>query len=322
MKNYTLSNTKSSYLAAWNNMEIHPSTLPKAQAVADKIISFRDRYKPLEAATGVPWYFIGLLHMRESNFNFDTHLHNGDPLNVKGMAKRTTHVPANRPIAPPQNGKTYTFEESAVDALTYEFGKVKDWSVEQIAYFQEKYNGFGYRNMGLPSPYLWAGSNQYARGKYIRDGVFDPTVVDSQLGVMVVLKCILDRPELVVAKVEQETIAAKEEIVSTPPPLSPAADTSRPTNKEMRKVSKKFSVVEWFEKIVQLITGFTIGGTAINAANISATKVFMDTVKSLVTDYGIFVAILGLLAACAVLLWLKERMKTDVEQDRSTPSGA
>jgi hypothetical protein len=47
----------------------------------------------------------------------------------------------------------------------------------------EQYNGLGYAYKGLPSPYVWSGTDQYTKGKYIRDKVFDPNVVDKQLGV-------------------------------------------------------------------------------------------------------------------------------------------
>ncbi len=46
----------------------------------------------------------------------------------------------------------------------------------------EKYNGLGYAARGIPSPYVWSGTDQYRSGKYVRDGVFDPSVVDRQLG--------------------------------------------------------------------------------------------------------------------------------------------
>jgi hypothetical protein len=46
----------------------------------------------------------------------------------------------------------------------------------------ERYNGLGYASRGLPSPYIWSGTDQYKSGKYIRDGVYDPNAVDRQLG--------------------------------------------------------------------------------------------------------------------------------------------
>jgi lysozyme family protein len=46
----------------------------------------------------------------------------------------------------------------------------------------EQYNGLGYAAHGVPSPYVWSGTDQYHSGKYVRDGVYDPHVVDAQLG--------------------------------------------------------------------------------------------------------------------------------------------
>lgn len=314
MAKYTLQTTKQSYLSAWENMEIKPDILPKAQKKAREIIGLKDKYVSLQNITGVPWYFIGLLHMRESNFDFETHLHNGDPLNENGRFKRTVHVPANRPMAPPKNGKTYTFEESAIDALTYEFGKVKEWSIEQIAFLQETYNGFGYRQRGVASPYLWSGSNQYVKGKYISDGKkgWDPTVVDKQLGVMVVLKCILELTEPL------PVVETKEEIKA---PISPSADIAKPTSKELRKVSRKFRLTEWLQNFFGWTTGITATGATLSTTNISATKNFIDTVKEFGADYGIFIVIAVLILGFIATHFLKEWMKQDVEEGRHTPSG-
>lgn len=317
MPNYTLVNIKASYQSAWDNMVIHPDVLPKAQAVADKVISLKDRYIPLEIATGIPWYFIGLLHMRESSFNFNTHLHNGDPLNVNGRFKRTIHEPKNRPFNNPQDGMQYTFEESALDALKYEFSTVKDWSIPSIAFGQEAYNGFGYRNKGLPSPYLYAGSNQYVRGKFIRDHVFDPTVVDSQLGVMVVLKCIIDKTQPVPAVLEESTVAEREYT----PPISPAADIPKPKAVELRKVSRKFRLTEWMQSLFGWAAGGTTVATTLDIGNIQATRTYVDTIKSFAVNHGVFILIFALVAGFIVTKLLKEWMKQDVAEGRSTPSG-
>jgi hypothetical protein len=49
------------------------------------------------------------------------------------------------------------------------------------------YNGIGYAAKGVPSPYLWAGTDQYKSGKYIADGVYNAAVVDQQLGCVAML---------------------------------------------------------------------------------------------------------------------------------------
>ncbi len=52
----------------------------------------------------------------------------------------------------------------------------------------EQYNGLGYASKGLPSPYIWAGTDQYTKGKYVADHVYDPNAVDQQLGCAGLLK--------------------------------------------------------------------------------------------------------------------------------------
>src|SRR5690606_2363417 len=61
------------------------------------------------------------------------------------------------------------------------------WSLANTLELLERYNGLGYRNKGLPSPYLWAGTDQYQKGKYVKDGKFDSNHVDQQLGVAPIL---------------------------------------------------------------------------------------------------------------------------------------
>ena len=55
----------------------------------------------------------------------------------------------------------------------------------------EQYNGLGYAARGRPSPYVWSGTDQYRSGKYVRDGVYDPNVVDSQPGCAGLLKAMM-----------------------------------------------------------------------------------------------------------------------------------
>ncbi|MCX5921316.1 MAG: hypothetical protein NTW61_08385 [Candidatus Melainabacteria bacterium] len=49
--------------------------------------------------------------------------------------------------------------------------------------FAELYNGTGYEDKGVPSPYVLAGTSAYQKGKYVADGQYDPNHVDEQLGV-------------------------------------------------------------------------------------------------------------------------------------------
>lgn len=163
----------------WDAMHIPAANGPAFKAVADRLTASKARYQAVEKLTGVPWWFIAVTHYRESNQNWNTQLAQGDPLN-----KKSVHVPAGR-------GPFKTWEEGAVDALVNcapYAARNKDWSVGGALAMLEKYNGLGYASKGVPSPYLWAGTDQYSKGKYIADGVYSATTVDKQLGVAGILK--------------------------------------------------------------------------------------------------------------------------------------
>ncbi len=156
-----------------------------AMSLAERAAANRDRYAPVAAATGIPWWFIAGAHLLEASFNFGTHLHNGDSL-----ADRTFRVPAGRPKtgAPP-----FTWEDSAIDALKGEgLAGLANWSLARALYRWEAYNGFGYRSRGVPTPYLWSLSSIYSKGKFVGDGVFDANAVSKQCGAAVFLRALIE----------------------------------------------------------------------------------------------------------------------------------
>lgn len=168
----------------WDDMRISASKGPLFKAVADRLMFNRPRYEAVSKALKekgyvIPWEFIAVTHQRESSGNFDTYLGNGQSLN-----KKTTIVPKGR-------GPFSSWEEGAMDALLNAppyAAKNKDWSIGGTLAKLEEYNGLGYASKGIPSPYLWAGTNQYTKGKYVSDGVFNPDHVDTQLGCAGLLK--------------------------------------------------------------------------------------------------------------------------------------
>jgi len=174
---------KPDFQKLWDTMVIKPEKMPEVQFMAAKIVKNKARYEAVSKVTGVPWIVIGCIHKQESNCDFGTHLHNGDPLTA-----RTVQVPAGRPV----NGKPpFTWEESAIDALGYDGATgIKDWSIVATLNFLHRYNGLGYLNKGIYSPYLWSYTNHYVSGKYVRDGVYDPKAVSGQCGVAPLLKVL------------------------------------------------------------------------------------------------------------------------------------
>lgn len=172
---------RSEYQRLFDTCMIKAGKYRAVDACVSTITNGKTVYETIAAQTGVPWYFIGVIHKMECDCNFKTHLHNGDPLTA-----RTTHVPKGRP----KNGvPPFTFSDSAIDALTIEgFTEWTDWSISGMLYCFEKYNGFGYRSKGINTPYLWSFSNQYTKGKYVADNKFDPAAVSQQIGAAVILR--------------------------------------------------------------------------------------------------------------------------------------
>jgi len=179
---------KDAYENDWAGLEIRANRLQEARNQANRLLHGKATYQQIESKTGVPWWFVGLCHYRESNFNFDTYLGNG-----QSLARVTTIVPKGRgPFTGPD-----AFTNGALDALRLEgFIGANDWGVARTLYRLEGFNGYGYHGKGVNSPYLYGGSNIYgppeARGgKYVADHVFNPGVVDSQLGTAVILKALM-----------------------------------------------------------------------------------------------------------------------------------
>ncbi|RBP17511.1 lysozyme family protein [Roseiarcus fermentans] len=176
---------RSDYEVNWQAMQIRPGSVGEASKAASRLLRNKTVYQQIEAITDVPWPFIGLCHDRESGFDLNTYLGNGQPLN-----RVTTIVPKGRgPFTGPN-----AFIDGAVDALRIQgFVGATDWSLARTLFRLEAFNGFGYHSRGVQSPYLWSGSTVYGppearAGKFVSDGVFDPGVVDPQLGVAVILK--------------------------------------------------------------------------------------------------------------------------------------
>jgi lysozyme family protein len=172
---------KTANATRWSKMHISADKGPSFKSVADRLMTpnARQRYQAVSTKTGVPWEVIAVIHEREAGQKWDTQLGQGDPLN-----KKSVHKPKGR-------GPFATWEEGAIDALVNcapYAAKNTDWSVGGTLAKLEEYNGLGYANKQLPSPYLWAGTDQYVKGKYVADGVYDPNHVDTQLGAAGLLK--------------------------------------------------------------------------------------------------------------------------------------
>lgn len=179
------------YENLYSGIEIRVDRLSEVEKGVDSLLASKGRYEQVGNPLGVPWYVVGIIHSMESGRNFNTHLHNGDPLSA-----RTVRVPAGRPV----NGNPpFKWEISAIDALTMsKLDLVTEWNLPRILYEFERYNGWGYRlyHPHVLSPYLWCYSNHYVSGKYIADGTWSDTAVSKQIGAAVYLRRLQERKEI------------------------------------------------------------------------------------------------------------------------------
>jgi lysozyme family protein len=159
---------------------INERSVSELASVCNAIEINKERYLSAQRLTGVPWDVIAACHYRESSLSFKGVLHNGEY--IIGTGKKTKLVPAGR-------GPFGSWEAAAVDAMMIESSKFpKVWDTAGKLDFTERYNGLGYRKKGVPSPYVYAGTNKYSSGLYVADGKYSSTKVDLRLGTAAIIK--------------------------------------------------------------------------------------------------------------------------------------
>jgi len=180
---------KDGYERNWADLHIRKERAEEVRKEANRLLKGKTAYQQVEAKTVVPWWFVGLCHYRESHYNFNTYLGNGQPLN-----RVTTIVPKGRgPFVGPD-----AFVDGAVDAFKIEgFPGSTDWSIARTLFRLEGFNGYGYHPRAVNSPYLYGGSTVYGppearAGKFVADHVFNASFVDTQLGTAVILKALME----------------------------------------------------------------------------------------------------------------------------------
>lgn len=171
----------------WNRTTVDNDRVPALNGILRRIMSNQARYQNVAGEFGtMPYLVVGMLHMRESMFDFTCHLANGDPLSMD-----TTSVPKGimAPLLPP-----YTWEEAALAALeNWAHGWNVDlknyaWTIANTLWFLQAWHGFGAMEKKLPDPYLGNWTNIYIMGDYGSDGVWVPNLVDQNPGCIAVMK--------------------------------------------------------------------------------------------------------------------------------------
>jgi lysozyme family protein len=222
------------YAHLWSTMSLRADWTQKAADAAKRIFSNKNNYHSVESLTGVHWFVVGLIHQMESDLDFGTHLHNGDPLTA-----RTCNEPVGRPLGgrPP-----FLWSDSTADAIRYDkLDQVPQWTLERVAFQLEKYNGFRSRTEHhINTPYLWSGTNHYDRGKFVRDNVWSDKVASKQVGAMPILRQLmqLDASIVEVLKSEAPLPAAAGEAPGTQAPVTASDDQEFDLKELQRRLQK------------------------------------------------------------------------------------
>lgn len=198
------------------NVVVKPAFARAAVKRAAAMLSHKADYQRIAAnielkhQRHVPWWSIPLVHEREcirGVDNWTCNIAQGEPYNIK-----------SRII--PHSGPFGSFDEAAMDALYVQAPRLamwNNWSLGGVATINEMYNGLGYAKRGRASPYVWSGTNVYIKGKYVADKKYDPEKVDTQIGVIVMLKALMSLDPTIVLDVElpgQDTTNRTKEITN------------------------------------------------------------------------------------------------------------
>jgi lysozyme family protein len=179
----------------------------EVNATADRLLGYiKEYYATASAKTGVPAIWLATVGEREGGTSiFRSYFGNGDPL-----SRPTIDVPRGR-------GPFATFEEGLLDSLHYDridSGNPNPWTWAWALFRGEGWNGFGPRMHGKHTGYLWAGTNIYTGGKYVRDNVWDASAFDSQLGIVPVMARLVELDPTL-------QLADWPEPATIPPPMLP-----------------------------------------------------------------------------------------------------
>ncbi len=130
----------------------------------------RQRYINVANQTGIPAELIAAIHYREANCNFDKSQVDGESLEDTDFASW-------------EDSAVYAFTKTGQDISIIEGDDIGSWLE-----FAERYNGLGYRNAGINSPYIWSGTVFHTSGKFTDEHVYDETAIDNQPGIAIMLR--------------------------------------------------------------------------------------------------------------------------------------
>jgi lysozyme family protein len=218
----------------WANMHVRADRIAAFDATARRLceLSAKARYVGvtnrlrLAGYQPVPWWAIAVISEREYGGppHWDRQLGQGDPLD-----QVSTHDPQGRgpfldhptDVTPGNDAWTRGCLDALIDCTPYA-AKWSDWSSGGVLTLLEEYNGLGYAAMGVPSAYVWSGTDQYVSGKYVADHDYRAGVVDVQQGCAPIISRMMALDSSIVFG--EPTATA----LPTPPPKPPVPPPPAP----------------------------------------------------------------------------------------------
>ena len=131
-------------------------------------------YNEIAEDVGLPPAVIAVIHYRENSINFFAEEFNIDITNGSNLEESISQdnfLDRTRNVIQTQQEK--------ISGLNL---TVETTDIISMLCFTEMYNGWGYYDNHLISPYSYSGTNIYESGKFISDGTYDPNVIDKQIG--------------------------------------------------------------------------------------------------------------------------------------------
>lgn len=164
-------------------MQVREECRRMVDEVAAKLLGYKSRYAQVSAEDGVPVVFIATLFEREASSNFTKNPAQGWPLH--SVSK---WVPHNGPFPDWNSAALAAYHLNGLDKVGPD-----NWTWELMCFYGELFNGMGYRDFHhMHSPYLWGGTNIQTVGKYDADEKFNPDRMDPQLGIVPVMRRMVE----------------------------------------------------------------------------------------------------------------------------------
>jgi lysozyme family protein len=167
-------------------MKVRPECVKLVDEVAVKLLGYKSRYEAVSQRDGVPVIFIAASFEREASSNFTKNPAQGWPLH-----SASHWVPHNGPFPDWTSAALAAYHLNGLDRVG-----AANWTWELLCFYGEMFNGMGYRDYHhMHSPYLWGGTNVQTVGKYTSDGQFDAAHMDEQLGIVPVMRRMVELDE-------------------------------------------------------------------------------------------------------------------------------